>query len=391
MQVSPAIHAQRLDTKLNIQFDWWKLLQSPQLNTLIEQSLNSYPDVDTAQAALLKTQQNGISRTGFFHAAAGISNAANMHDKPALAASPSNSADTKFIGVAYFALHTQQSASGYLPELLHSRELAAGPDQVEVELRRLQLEATYLTLASNLIACVLQESSLRAQMVAARKIAAIDQSLLVIARKQLKAGLVTQARVSVQQNTAERSAQALLALKEQFEQTRELLRLLLGLAPDADLPETFELDALHFPELLSLELPDTLIGQRPDVRAALLATQDSSAKYQSAVGFALSNVEDISLAIYNDAVALKAALAGEHDSAEALSSMRQQYSAHAANYLDMLAAEQNAQLAALRLAQARSRQLGNAVALYHALGGAWWNDTVTLEIAGELSQHRPVR
>jgi outer membrane protein TolC len=71
------------------------------------------------------------------------------------------------------------------------------------------------------------------------------------------------------QETALAQAKALLPpLQKQFEQTRDLIRALVGNLPNQDVPETFELDALQLPPELPLSLPAKIIEQRPDVRAA---------------------------------------------------------------------------------------------------------------------------
>jgi NodT family efflux transporter outer membrane factor (OMF) lipoprotein len=54
----------------------------------------------------------------------------------------------------------------------------------------------------------------------------------------------------------------------QFEQTRDLIRALVGNLPNQEVAETFELDALQLPAELPLSLPSRIIEQRPDVRAA---------------------------------------------------------------------------------------------------------------------------
>jgi NodT family efflux transporter outer membrane factor (OMF) lipoprotein len=57
-------------------------------------------------------------------------------------------------------------------------------------------------------------------------------------------------------------------LQTQFEQTRDLLRALVGNLPNQEVLETFEFDALQLPPELPLSLPAKIIEQRPDVRAA---------------------------------------------------------------------------------------------------------------------------
>jgi len=382
--IMSAARAHRLDTKLNVEFDWWKLLQSAQLNTLIEQGFAAYPTVESVQSLLLKVQQSDIVRSGYFHSAISVNNASNgsstlsfQQNRPVLTSGT-------FVGDSYYGFHARQLAISYLPEALHISSLSL-PKSTS-ERRQLQAEATYRTLASNLIACVLQESSLHAQMRSARKVIAIDFSLLSILRRQHKAGLVTQATVSEQQKSAHHSQQALLLIQKQFTQTRELLHLLLGIPPDDALPESVSLNTLHSTLALPLEIPTKLVEQRPDVRAAQLEMHASSAQYQNTMKVALKNTEDTLIAIYSDAIKLKAATASEQESLSALTTMRKNYADKTVNYRDVLAAKQSLQLAKLRLIQCRTETLGNAISLYHALGGAWWNETVRLEIASNLQQ-----
>jgi NodT family efflux transporter outer membrane factor (OMF) lipoprotein len=72
-------------------------------------------------------------------------------------------------------------------------------------------------------------------------------------------------------------------LQKQFEQTRDLIRALVGNLPNQEVPETFELDALQLPPELPLSLPAKIIEQRPDVRAAEAQLHASNAQVGVAV------------------------------------------------------------------------------------------------------------
>jgi NodT family efflux transporter outer membrane factor (OMF) lipoprotein len=85
--------------------------------------------------------------------------------------------------------------------------------------------------------------------------------------------------VASQEAVLAQSEQALVPLRLQLEQTRDLIRALAGNTPDADVPETFDLAALHLPEELPLSLPSKLVEQRPDVRAAEEQLHAASAQY----------------------------------------------------------------------------------------------------------------
>ena len=62
-----------------------------------------------------------------------------------------------------------------------------------------QLEAAYLSLASNVVAAAIQEASLRAQIEATRRIIAAQRETLVILRQQEGLGAITGADVATQE------------------------------------------------------------------------------------------------------------------------------------------------------------------------------------------------
>ena len=377
----------QLDIELNILFDWWRLLRSPALNSLVEKGFAAHPTVADAQAVLLKIQTHDIVRAGYFRPAVNISPAADGQDVLSLPADPIDQGTARPPGAAYYGLHTRQLELAYLPELLLTREATNGAAQPGQELPGLQMEATYHTLANNLIAGLLQEASLRNQMTSLRKLVAIDQSLLTISRKRLKAGLATPEELALRQAATARSEQALQRSKEQFELTRSLLRLLLALPIDAELPDTLALATLRPAQELPQEVAATLIEQRPDVRATHLHPAATEA-HQNVSDIALKETENSLVAIYHDALALKAAETVAQERLAALETTRARHTSQTIHYQEVLLAEQSALLAGLRVMQARAQHLGDAIALYHALGGTWWDTAVALEISAELQQSR---
>jgi NodT family efflux transporter outer membrane factor (OMF) lipoprotein len=134
--------------------------------------------------------------------------------------------------------------------------------------QRFALEATYITLASNVVAAAIQEASLRAQIAATQQIIAADEKSLQILRDQFRLGFAMRIDVAAQEAALAQARMLLPPLQKQLEQTRDLIRVLVGNLPNQDIPETFELDALQLPPELPLSLPSRIIEQRPDVRAA---------------------------------------------------------------------------------------------------------------------------
>jgi len=138
----------------------------------------------------------------------------------------------------------------------------------QADAQRFALEATYITLASNVVAAAVQEASLRAQIEATRRIIAAEERSLQILRAQFQLGFAMRIDVAAQEAALAQAETLLPPLQTQLEQTRDLIRALVGNLPNQDVPETFELDALQLPPELPLSLPAKIIEQRPDVRAA---------------------------------------------------------------------------------------------------------------------------
>jgi NodT family efflux transporter outer membrane factor (OMF) lipoprotein len=118
------------------------------------------------------------------------------------------------------------------------------------------------------VAAAIQEASLRAQIAATRQIIAAEEKSLQILRDQFRLGFAMRIDVAAQEAALGQAKMLLPPLQRQFEQTRDLIRALVGNLPNQDVAETFELDALQLPPELPLSLPAKLIEQRPDVRAA---------------------------------------------------------------------------------------------------------------------------
>ena len=277
--------------------DWWSLFQSARLNALIERALKANPDIEAAQAALRQAQQNVIAQQGFFYPTVGVSyspsrnklagnsggNSPGMQGNGTLIQTYSNPAGPKYNGPAYYNFHVAQLTVGYVPDVFGMRRRQVESAQAQAEMQQMQLQATYITLASNVVAAAFQEASLRAQLAAVEKIISINRDNLAIMRHQVELGFLAEIDVAAGEAALAQAELALPPLRKQLEQTRDLIRALAGNTPDQDVPETFELADLHLPEELPLSLPSTLVEQRPDVRVAEAQLHDASAQYGVAI------------------------------------------------------------------------------------------------------------
>ncbi len=291
--------AQHFDATANISHEWWKSFQSPQLDALVDRAFKANPTIEAAQAALMQAQEYANAQQGFFYPTVSASyspsrnklagnmggNSPGVQGNGQVIQTYSNPAGPKYNGPVYYNFHVAQLTVGYVPDVFGLNRRMAESAEAQVETQQLQLEATYITLAANVVAAALQEASLRAQLAASVRIQALNQESLSVLHNQFKLGYVSGMEVAMQESAAAQSEQALIPLRLQLDKTRNLIRALVGNPPDQDIPETFELSDLHLPQTLPLTLPSKIVEQRPDVRAAEAQLHYASAQ----AGVAIAN------------------------------------------------------------------------------------------------------
>ncbi|WP_229211366.1 efflux transporter outer membrane subunit [Duganella sp. BJB476] len=297
----PAVSsAQRYVMQQDIQNNWWTLFKSAELNALIEQAWSANPNIEAAEAALRAAQENVYAQQGYFYPTvqAGYTpartkvagnlggnspgvqgNGSVISAKQNTPASEGGSAP--FNAPVIYNFHTAQLTVAYTPDVFGANRRQLESLQALQQMQRFELEAAYITLASNIVASAFQDALLRRQITVVNEIIEANQAALALAQRQLKAGYISRLEFAAQQGVLAQSRQLLPVLQKQFEQNRDLLRVLAGVPIDGEVPG-FSLDSFHLPEELPLTLPSSLVEQRPDVRAAEETLRSASA----AVGIA---------------------------------------------------------------------------------------------------------
>jgi NodT family efflux transporter outer membrane factor (OMF) lipoprotein len=113
-----------------------------------------------------------------------------------------------------------------------------------------------------------QEASIRAQLDATRDIIDRSEKSVATMRGKLELGYAARADLAAEELQLAQAEALLPPLERQFEQNRDLIRVLAGNLPNEEPAETFDLRSLILPTDLPLSLPSKIIEQRPDIRAA---------------------------------------------------------------------------------------------------------------------------
>jgi NodT family efflux transporter outer membrane factor (OMF) lipoprotein len=272
--------AQRFVQDMDIPAQWWTLFRSQPLNTLVEQSLKTNPGLQAAQAALRVAQENLRAQRGVLYPAVDANFSPTRQKIPGIYTSPLNS------NAALFNLYTAQVNVSYVPDVFGGNRRQVESVKALADFQRFQLEATYLTLTSNVVAAAVQEASLRGQIAALQSIVKIDGEQLELIQRQYELGEVSQAAVAAQRAVLAQAQVNLVQLQKLLALQRDLLTALAGRFPSEEVIEKFELASLQLPGDLPVSLPSKLVEQRPDVRAAEEQLHAASAQ----IGVAIANM-----------------------------------------------------------------------------------------------------
>ncbi len=276
--------AQRFVKDMDIPGQWWTLFHSKPLNDLISQALKANPDLEAAQAALRGAWETVYAQQGaFFPSIDANFNPTRQKTAGVLTSPLANNNYT-------YSLHTAQVAVAYVPDVFGGNRRQVESLKAQADSQRFQLEATYLTLTSNVVAAAVQEAALRGQISATRQIIDIQSQSLKLLQRQYELGQIATGDV-VAQEAALAQVQAMLPpLEKQLAQQRDLLARFAGRFPGETLTEEFELSSLELPQELPVSLPSKLVAHRPDVRSAEEQLHSASAEIGVSIANRLPNI-----------------------------------------------------------------------------------------------------
>jgi NodT family efflux transporter outer membrane factor (OMF) lipoprotein len=277
--------AQRFVKGQDIAGDWWTLFHSKPLNALIEQSLAHNADLKAAQAALRVAHENTLAGRGAFYPSVAASFAASREKDPpgSLAPVPSNNA---FL----YSLFTPQLSISYAPDLFGLTRRTVESLHAQEQAVRFQMIAAQITLSTNVVAAVVQEAALRAQVDATRELVEINTQMVDILRYQLAKGYAGRLDLAAQEAQLAQTNATLPPLLKQLAQQQHLIAVLAGQFPAQAASAKFELTSLQLPQDLPLSLPSALVAQRPDVLQAEANLHAASAQVGIATANRLPNI-----------------------------------------------------------------------------------------------------
>ncbi|MGV1098623.1 efflux transporter outer membrane subunit [Thiovibrio sp. JS02] len=269
--------SQRIVTGQESNWDWWHALGSAQLNALIGEALAGHPTLVEAEATLRRAEELSAARAGSTRYPRVEGSMAGQRQR-------FNPAASGLAGEAReFSLYNAEVGGRYVFDLFGGNRRALEALAARGDYQRCRLAGARLTLAANIAATAITEARLAGQIAAMENILRSREEQLELSRKRLRLGQAAPDEVLALQTVLEQTRAGIPPLRDQHQQNRHLLAVLVGRAPGANGLPSFTLADFSLPPALPLLVPSELVRVRPDIRAAEALLHAANAEYGAAV------------------------------------------------------------------------------------------------------------
>jgi len=258
---------------------WWTLFHSKSLNALIQRALINSPNLQAAQAAFRQAEANlQVSVASLFPFVNIQLTPERQRFNPAIF-------DVQSQPVT-FNLYNATTNVSYTLDLFGAIRRQIESSEAQVDYQIFQVEATYLTLTSNVVTAAITEASLRAQLQATEALIVAQERVLNITEKKFDLGGASRLEVLAQETQLAQTRATLQPLRNALSKTRHALAVLMGDLPSESCLPSFNLNDLKLPTDLPVSLPSDFVRQRPDIRASEALLHSAGAQ----IGVATANL-----------------------------------------------------------------------------------------------------
>ena len=271
--------AQRFVVGADLPGQWWALFGSQELDALINRALKQNPDIAAQQAALRAAREDARAEEGVF--APQLQGTANQERAKISGASISPGFPSFITGLYQANVNVSYTFDVFGGERRTLEGLRAQADN-----QTYQLEASVLTLTSNVAASAIGLAATREQIEVTHQVIAVEEQQLHVIERQYESGARTRADVLQQQSNLASVRATLPALQQQFSTYEHALAALTGQFPHDAAHVALKLSDLKLPEEVPVSLPSALVAQRPDIRAQAAQLHQASAN----IGVATANM-----------------------------------------------------------------------------------------------------
>jgi len=264
----------------NLEVAWWTLFRNKTLNRVIKQALNNNYDIVIAKKQLAQADESIKSKSGNFWPQVGITGAVanQLYGVALFGPAP--------IRIPAFTYYELGPTISWELDLFGTTRYSVKQQEALALYQARQLDAAYIILTSSVVSQAVEIASVKAEIVATKRIIAEDKKTLRMVKTKYIIGSGTKLDVLKAKAELDRDRATLPPLKQRLNIAKHAMAILVGKAPANWLAPNFDLANFTLPKELPLSLPSELVHKRPDILAAEANLQGASA----AIGIATANM-----------------------------------------------------------------------------------------------------
>ena len=263
---------------------WWRSLNDPQLDTLIEAALAHNPDMHAAQARLREARAQLMGQQAKALPKASADAAAVRMRSPDLSSlssggSNGNGGSGGGSGRAPLQLYTVGLDASWEIDLFGGTRRSIEAASAQADALDADLADTQVSLAAEVAQAYIDLRDEQQRLLLAQQSADLQQRMLTLTQARRSGGTAADVDVERLTGQVETTRAALVPLDEQIAESLDRLAVLTGRAPgalDAELSAAKPLPVL--PSTIEIGDPAALLRQRPDIRAAERRLASSNAQ-----------------------------------------------------------------------------------------------------------------
>jgi NodT family efflux transporter outer membrane factor (OMF) lipoprotein len=260
--------------------DWWRLLNSPQLDGVITLALRNNLSLEAARATLAAAEQRAKAARGAQSVQVDVAGdvgrrkygsdflgplASTFPTYSAYSVGPAVSYDLDIFGATRHRIDQADALTAY---------------------NREQLRAARLQVIRDTVTQALRIASLREEIEVVNRVLDADVKTLELVQAARRLGVVSDIDVLTATSQRDGDRALLPPLYQELDAARDALAILVGEPPAKWAAPDFALDQFNVPRELNLVVPSELVRARPDIRAAEAELRAASA----AVGVATADM-----------------------------------------------------------------------------------------------------
>jgi NodT family efflux transporter outer membrane factor (OMF) lipoprotein len=237
---------------------WWKPLNDPELDQLIESALANSPDIRAAQARLRQSRA-GLREQQRNELPKSSGSAAYLH-----AHLPGSS-----LGIGSIGVYDIGFDATWEVDMFGGTRRAIEAASAEASAMEADLADTHVQLSAEIAQDYVDLRDQQQRLALVRESADLEEQILTLTQQRRAAGVASDLDVERIRTQVENTRGTLIPLDAQITESLDKLATLTGREPgalDAELTGTGPLPAL--PETIAVGDPAALLKQRPDIRAA---------------------------------------------------------------------------------------------------------------------------